>query len=142
MTIRELTSGDLAAVTNLASQLGYPATEEQIAFRIGLLLRKSDETVLVAETGDFQVVGWLHIRLLISLTADPTGDICGMVVDQQHRSRGIGVELLKAAEQWMEARGSRKMRVRSNMVRKDAHRFYERAGFAVTKTSLTLEKKW
>ncbi len=142
MTIRELQIGDLAAVTDLGSQLGYPATEAQIARRMELLLAKSDEIVLVAENAKGQAVGWLHIRALTVLTADETGEICGMVVDKEHRSQGIGAQLLRAAERWVEAQGGRKIRVRSNVVRKDAHRFYERAGFRVTKTSLTLEKEW
>lgn len=142
MTVRELRIGDLAAVTGLTSQLGYPATEDRMAVRIELLLGKAEETVLVVETAQGQVVGWLHIRMIPSLTAEPMGDICGLVVDQRHRSQGIGAQLVKAAELWMEARGTRTMRVRSNAVRKDAHRFYERSGFTVTKTSLTFEKKW
>jgi hypothetical protein len=38
-------------------------------------------------------------------------------------------------------RGYRKLRVRSNVVREDAHRFYEREGFRRTKTQMVLDRK-
>jgi GNAT superfamily N-acetyltransferase len=142
MTIRELRRGDVAAVTDLASQLGYPSTEEQVAKRIMTLIGKTDEAVLVAESGEGRAVGWLHVRALRTLHVEPAGDICGMVVDEHHRSQGIGAALVKAAENWAAERGCHKMRVRSNAVRRDAHRFYERVGFTMTKTSLTFEKQW
>lgn len=142
MTIRELQSGDIEAMTRLTSQLGYPAAEEQVARRMKTLLGKADEVVLVAVSDKGQAVGWLHVRALTSLHVDSMGEICGMVVDEGHRSQGIGAALVLAAERWTEAHGCRKMRVRSNAVRKDAHRFYERAGFRMTKTSLTFEKTW
>ena len=57
-------------------------------------------------------------------------DIGGLVVDDGHRSAGIGAELLAAAEAWARESGATKMVVRSRVARERAHRFYEREGYA------------
>jgi len=45
-----------------------------------------------------------------------------------------------AAEQWARVHGFALMRVRSNVVRERAHRFYEREGYARVKTQAVFRK--
>jgi GNAT superfamily N-acetyltransferase len=59
-----------------------------------------------------------------------------MVVDENHRSQGIGAALVKAAIGWADEHGFRTVRVRSNVVRERTHAFYERLGFSRTKTQV------
>lgn len=132
---------DAARIADLNVQLGYPSSEAQVATRISMLTASANDTILIATDGDEQAIGWIHLRGFSSLVDEPMAEICGMVVDAGHRSRGIGAQLISAAEEWARDRGFGSMRVRSNAVRKDAHRFYQRAGFQVTKTSLTFQKK-
>ena len=141
MTIRSIRESDAARIADLNGQLGYPSSEAQVAKRIRLVAASGNDTVLVAAAGDDHAIGWLHLRGFNPLHGEPMAEICGMVVDSAHRSRGVGTQLMTAAEEWARARGFGLMRVRSNAARKDAHRFYERAGFQVTKTSLTLQRK-
>jgi GNAT superfamily N-acetyltransferase len=47
---------------------------------------------------------------------------------------------LKQAEQWAGERGCCAVSVHSNVIRKDAHRFYERLGYRVVKTQLALRR--
>jgi GNAT superfamily N-acetyltransferase len=62
------------------------------------------------------------------------------VVDPHDRGGGIGGKLLETAEQWASAHGLAAVRVRSNIVRANAHLFYERRGYEVEKTSYTFIK--
>ena len=128
---------DAARIADLNAQLGYPSSEGQVAERMKRVAASANDTILVATEGDELVIGWIHLRGFNSLHGEPMAEICGMVVDAKHRSRGVGTQLMATAEEWAKARGFGAMRVRSNAIRKDAHRFYERAGFQVTKTSLT-----
>ena len=48
--------------------------------------------------------------------------------------------LMQAAETWTKEQGGTEIAVRSNIVRKETHAFYQRLGYAVTKTSLNFRK--
>jgi GNAT superfamily N-acetyltransferase len=141
MTIRPLRETDAARIADLNAQLGYPSTEVQVAARTKLLESSANDIVLVATDGNEQAIGWIHLRGFASLVDEPMAEICGMVVDAEHRSRGVGAQLIAAAFEWARTRGFASIRLRSNAIRKDAHRFYEREGFQMTKTSLTFQKK-
>jgi GNAT superfamily N-acetyltransferase len=49
-----------------------------------------------------------------------------LAVDPEHRSRGIGKQLLDAAKEWARGHGATHLELESAETRKDAHRFYER----------------
>jgi GNAT superfamily N-acetyltransferase len=64
----------------------------------------------------------------------------GLVVDESVRSRGIGARLLERGEAWAQERGCRTMLVGTRITRERAHRFYERQGYDLLKTSHFFEK--
>jgi GNAT superfamily N-acetyltransferase len=96
--------------------------------------------VLVAESGEGRVVGWLHVAARTQLTEDASAEILGLVVDESARGNGIGAALVRAAEEWARAQGCVRIRVRSRDTRERAHRFYEREGYARNKVQLVLHK--
>jgi GNAT superfamily N-acetyltransferase len=49
-----------------------------------------------------------------------------LAVDPEHRSRGIGKQLLDEAKRWARERGASRLQLDSADARTDAHRFYER----------------
>ena len=51
-------------------------------------------------------------------------------VKAARRSGGIGARMIAFAEGYAREQGARAMELTSNKTRKDAHRFYERLGFA------------
>jgi GNAT superfamily N-acetyltransferase len=61
-------------------------------------------------------------------------EIVGLVVDAQARRGGIGRAMIAAAEAWTRARGLDALYLRSNVLRPEAHPFYEGLGFLRTKT--------
>jgi GNAT superfamily N-acetyltransferase len=95
--------------------------------------------VLVADSGA-HVIAWVHVRALPLLTRDACAEIGGLVVDESRRGHGIGGRLMAAAEEWARGRGLDTLRLRSNVIRDDAHTFYRRRGFASSKTSLLFTK--
>lgn len=141
MRIRPMTAADAAQVADLTTQLGYPTAADETVDRLAdIEARPGDQAALVAEE-DGRTVAWVHVELVPSLASGLTANIGGLVVDEAHRSSGTGAELLAAAEAWARARGVDRMVVRSRVVRERAHRFYEREGYAVVKTSHIFEKR-
>ena len=141
MRIRPMTAADASVVADLTTQLGYPTSPTETTERISVLLaRPDDHAALVAEE-DGRAVGWVHVAIYTSLESGRVATIGGLVVDEGHRSGGIGAELLAAAEEWARESGAAKMVVRSRVTREQAHRFYEREGYAILKTSHVFEKR-
>lgn len=139
--IREATAQDVPALARLAGELGYPTDEAQMRRRFERVARDGEHGAFVAETGSGRVVGWVHVHLSRNLATDIRGELAGLIVDATERNQGVGAHLLRAAEVWAKAQGAAMLSLRSNVIRKDAHRFYERLGYAVTKTSLNFRKE-
>jgi GNAT superfamily N-acetyltransferase len=138
MIVREATESDAATLAALSTQLGYPTQPGEAAERLSAL--DSAGTVLVAEENG-SVLGWIHICGVQFFQSPPFAEIGGLVVDEASRGRGTGKLLLEAGARWAAERGYRKLRVRSNVVREDAHRFYEREGFQRVKTQVVLDRR-
>jgi GNAT superfamily N-acetyltransferase len=131
-TVRAAQSADADVLARLALQLGYPSTGADLRERLGLLAGRADHEVFVAEGGG-GIVGWVHVLCEIHLESGEFAEIAGLVVDEGERGKGAGRMLLVAAEAWARGRGFASIRLRTNVVRAEAHRFYERAGYAVRK---------
>jgi len=139
MTIRPATPADSPALADLTTQLGYPTSPEQAEERLRDLASRPENAVLVAEE-DGAVRGWIHVAALRSLEMEPCAIIQGLVVDEARRGGGIGAALVEAAAEWAAGHGFRTLRVRSNAVRERTHAFYERLGFARTKSQVVFAR--
>ncbi|HWM93964.1 MAG TPA: GNAT family N-acetyltransferase [Thermoanaerobaculia bacterium] len=138
MTIREATTSDAAILAALSTQLGYPAQPEEAAERLSAL--GPDSAVLVAEENG-AVLGWIHVCGMRFFQSPPFAEVGGLVVDEASRGKGVGKLLLDAGARWAAERGYRKLRVRSNVIREDTHRFYERESFRRVKTQVVLDRE-
>lgn len=136
MTIRSARLEDAPAIAVLATQLGYPTSTEQAETRLRDVLDRPDGAVLVAEGEDGTAIGWTQVVAAYRVANDPYAEIVAMVVDENHRSQGIGAALVEAAVDWADGHGFQTVRVRSNVVRERTHAFYERLGFRRTKTQV------
>jgi GNAT superfamily N-acetyltransferase len=139
MGLRPIRAGDAAAVARLSAQLGYPSDEAAIERRLAALAELPESLVLVAEE-DGEVLGWVHVLGQHRVETDAFAEVAGLVVDERARGRGLGRDLLAAAEAWAGERGFGAMRVRSNTRRADAHRFYERERYSLLKTQANFHK--
>jgi GNAT superfamily N-acetyltransferase len=130
---------DAPELAALAGELGYHTDPEALLGRLASL-SPTDAAVIVATDADDSPVGWCQVELFRSLVEPLSALIVGLVVGEGHRSEGIGVALLAAAERWARARGCRRMLVATRITRERAHRFYWREGYGVNKTSYFLDK--
>jgi GNAT superfamily N-acetyltransferase len=125
----------------LAEQLGYPVGTDELAERLAAVAANDHAQVMVAADADDRPVAWIHVEVKRTLVAPLSAQVMGLVVDDAARSGGIGRELLRSAETWAAARGCGRMLVGTRVTRERAHRFYQREGYAVQKTSYFFEKE-
>jgi GNAT superfamily N-acetyltransferase len=139
ITIRPAALADAPALGRLMTQLGYPATEDELARRLPRVISTPGHTVLVAVL-DGQPTGLAHGALLPLLEDEGSAQLLALVVDEAHRGHGIGGRLVAAIEAWAAAAGAARIVVRSNIVRTRTHTFYENLGFGRTKIQLNFSK--
>lgn len=139
VTIRPATENDLdAIVAILASDDvgGHGDTTDEdaradylAAFRT---LQQTPREVLYVAERDGEVVG--TFQTLLTTTLSGRGST-SMIVEAVHtrpecRGQGIGAAMIRHAIAEAERQGLRLVQLTSNARRTDAHRFYERLGFA------------
>jgi len=139
VTVREATEDDAGALASLSTQLGYPADATTMRDRLHRVQSQRIGCVFVAVRDD-TVLGWTHVIEHFHLEDPPFAEIAGLIVDEHARGARVGASLLRAAESWARDRGHDRMRVRSNVIRERAHRFYDREGYAQLKRQVVFEK--
>lgn len=132
ITIRQAAIADATAINRLSAQLGYTIPIAQTEVNILALADNPHSAIFVAEE-DGQVTGWLQVCYKLYLETGPFCEIVGLVVDEQQRGKGIGTQLVTKAKEWAQQTNARALKVRTNVKRADAHRFYEREGFSCMK---------
>lgn len=137
--VRPATTADLERLVILAEQLGYPTDKPELERRLAQLEHLENRAVLVAVADDL-VVGFIDLDHRTLMISNMVAEICGLVVDEHARGSGHGKALLSAAEEWARSKGCSKITLKSNIIRKDAHRFYEREGYEVFKTQYAFRK--
>ena len=132
-TIRAATDADAPAIARLMTQLGYPQDDSMARARVAASTAHGHVVFVAEATGGGAIVGSIQVGALASLENDPFAQILALVVDENVRGQRVGAQLVARAVAWASERGYAKLRVRTNVVRKDAHRFYEREGFRLLK---------
>ena len=140
LLVRLARLGDAGRLARLSAELGYPVSPDAMEVRLRSLLARSDCIVLVAELDSGNVVGWIHGSQQELLESEPRCEILGLVVDADHRGKGVGRRLVESLEQWADARELGLMAVRSNVTREESHPFYERLGYIRAKTQHAYRK--
>ena len=133
---RQMSSEDSAAVAALSRQLGYPLSSQQVLRNINAVRRSKDHDAFVAIYNS-HVVGWIGLAQTILIESLPFCEINGLVIDENHRGKGIGKLLVEKAKQWAKEKGDDTLRLRCNVKRTEAHEFYRHLGFKETKQQTT-----
>jgi GNAT superfamily N-acetyltransferase len=139
LKIRLVKENDSTPLADLSGQLGYLSTPEQIKVRLAGIFARPDQAVFVAEV-DGQVAGWVHVFACPTVELDLYAEVGSLVVDQDQRGCGIGKALMEKAEAWARQRRIYEVRLRSNVIREEAHQFYETIGYEKIKSQFTFHK--
>jgi GNAT superfamily N-acetyltransferase len=139
IAIREATTADIPAIVALFAADtvgGHGDTTEPHAFRdyetaFQLIAASQNDTLYVA-VADGEVVGTFQTTLIVSMSGRGSAGLTveGVQTRADMRGRGIGEAMMRFAIERARDVGARRLQLTSNAARTDAHRFYERLGFA------------
>lgn len=132
--IRDAELEDSDEIARLCIELGYPVAPVEIATRISTLRESDSHYIAVACGPQSRLLGWAAAEHRLLLESGERVEIVGLVIDRSIRRKGVGKALVSAVECWTAARGLAKIFVRSNIVRSEAHHFYDGIGYKRTKT--------
>lgn len=140
VNIRQAEPSDTTVIAALGGQLGYPTSHDEAEERLTEIFKNKDQVVYVAEIEGDEVVGWIHVFGTQHLVMEPFAEIGALIVDESHRSLGVGRALVTKVEEWVLNHGYTCIRVRSNTTRDRAKVFYERLGYECQKTQSVFAK--
>jgi GNAT superfamily N-acetyltransferase len=140
IVIRPACLEDAESIAILCEQLGYGATRSQIEQRLNTLNSNEHHIIYVATLPTSEVIGWVHAHRCDLIIMPSQAIVLGLVVDENYRRCKIGQQLIKCIENWAIDKDCNAVLVRSNLLRKEAHIFYQKIGYASTKQSLVFSK--
>lgn len=130
MRIRRAIPSDAVDIGRLLSQLGYPVPADVVRRQLVILLDDGDEDVLVCETDDKKVAGFLSMHYIPQIAMEGGfARISYLCVDKNARSQGMGKELEREACRLASERGCDRMELHCHSRRTNAHSFYVRRGY-------------
>ncbi len=148
ISIRQATHDDVAEIVRLLADDTLGSTREKYeqplpqayyeAFR-EIDSDKNHELVVVEANGE--IIGTLQLTFIPSLSyqGGKRAQIEGVRVSEKYRSHGIGGRLIDWAIARAAEKNCRLVQLTTNNERLDAHRFYERLGFASSHTGMKLD---
>lgn len=133
LAIRDAHEGDVPALLRLVRQLDPPeeAPSEAAALAsLRVIGKQPGMRIVVAEDRD-GVIGAVMLAVLPNLThgGRPWAQMENLVVDEDHRSRGVGRALMAWCEDEAREAGCYKLQFQSRNRRRAAHRFYRNLGY-------------
>ena len=138
--IRRITEQDAEPVNALSIQLGYAMPIEQTLANIRSVLETKGHNAFVA-LHENEIIGWIGVAEALQIESAPFCEIRGVIVDENYRGKGIGKLLIEKVKQWGKETGNKTLRLRCNMIRKEAHLFYQHLGFKEIKEQKVFEMK-
>jgi len=155
MIVRQATSADLASIGRLGALLiaehhGFdsrrflaprPRTPTDYASFLGTQLEEPNVAVLVA-SDNASVIGYAYAAIegydYMSLRG-PAGVLHDVVVDPEHRRRGVGRLLLDAVLAYLRSRGAPRVVLSTAVQNEPAQRLFANLGFRRTMIEMTRE---
>jgi GNAT superfamily N-acetyltransferase len=136
--IRDITEHDAEPVNILSTQLGYAVPLEQTLANIRSVLATQGHHAFVA-MHENKIIGWIGVAHALQIESAPFAEIRGLIVDERYRGYGIGKLLIEKVKQWSKETGNKTLRLRTNVIRKEAHLFYQHLGFKEIKQQKVFE---
>jgi len=137
LSIRRIAPSDIPGSAALLAELGYPTSDAALTQRLDAIAANSDDAVFIAEDEGI-VLGLVSVHSFEMIhRAGRLGRITALVVAASARGRGVGSELLGAAEKHLRAKGCVKLEVTSGEQRSSAHDFYAARGYREERVRFT-----
>ncbi|WP_051333502.1 GNAT family N-acetyltransferase [Aliagarivorans marinus] len=136
-TTRPFQPQDLVALLNLMTQLGYEHCPDTLLNNV-TRIRQSGGEVFVCELEGL-VSGCICAIVDARLAEGVNGEIVSLIVAEHARNQGLGKALIEQAECWLSTRCD-SIRVRSNLARERAHKFYHSMGYQLDKQQAVFTK--
>ena len=144
MEIRDAREDDLDAIAALLADDGLGRGREApgdpayaAAFR---RMQNQPGNVYMLAIEDYQVIACLQYTVIhgLSRSGMSRAQIEGVRVHAEHRGRGLGETMMRAAIDRARADGCGLVQLTTDRSRDDAHRFYERLGFVASHHGMKL----
>lgn len=132
--------GDAHAIADLSVQWGYQTTHEKIRCFLNEILANKDHAIFVLPHEN-QMIGWIHGIYSLRVESDAFVEIGGLVVDKDFRRQGSGKLLVNKMIEWSLSRNCHLIRVRCNIIRREANAFYSAIGFKEIKQQKVYDMK-
>jgi ribosomal protein S18 acetylase RimI-like enzyme len=148
ITIRPARREDVPAIVALLADDPLGQTREEVADPLSETYWRAFDD-LTRQSGNFEfvadavgtVVGCLQLTVIpgLSRRGAKRGLIEAVRVGAAHRGAGLGDRMIRHAIEVARAEGCALVQLTTDKSRADAHRFYERLGFAATHLGMKLE---
>jgi GNAT superfamily N-acetyltransferase len=129
VTVRAVEAGDMEALADLMTQLGYETRTSEMQMRMEAVLANKNYATFVAVSKG-KVCGMIGTQISYSYEHNnPGARILALVVSENVRGSGVGQALIAAAESNLARRNIRRVAVYTHFRRTKAHEFYEKLGY-------------
>ena len=129
--IREARPDDADQLVSLIGLLAHQVTAMGLRGRLEQLA--ADDIPQLVAVEDAVVIGLCGLHRMTAIHRNqPVGRITILVVAEDARGKGVGQQLVDAAEQRLKAAGCGLIELTSNDWLVDAHRFYDKIGYKQT----------
>lgn len=130
LRIRAASASDADALSTLLSRLaGVSVDRKDVADNLAMV-RKAKAGMVVAELDE--LVGCCSWAVVPTVHRGAIGRLTVLVVDKDHRRRGIGTEMLAAAEKALAKAGYRQVEAMSDITINNSHNFFRSLHFEQT----------
>ena len=141
---------DCDALARMRAALWPESSAEEHARELAQILSGKPLGILplgefVSEAGDGTLIGFIEVSLRsYAEGCDPTrpvGYVEGWYVVESHRRKGVGADLLRAAENWARSQGCLEMASDAAIDNLASQRAQEALGFEVVERSVNFRKR-
>ena len=134
VAIRPATTDDADRIAALFTDEGYPAAGSTIAARIERFAAGNGHVLVADDAGE--LLGFVAIHVMPRFEHDDTiGRVLALVVDAGARGRGVGHDLMTAADTIARDAGAAFIEVTAALHRPEARHLYESLGYDATVTA-------
>jgi GNAT superfamily N-acetyltransferase len=131
---RPASASDAPAIAALFTDEGYPAAGSALGARIERFAAAAGQVIVAEDAGE--ILGFVAVHVMPRFEHDDTiARVLALVVDAGARGRGVGHDLMAAADQIARDAGAAFIEVTAAHHRPDARHLYEAMGYDATVTA-------